>query len=278
MAVYAIGDVQGCYAELQALLGKIGFDAAHDHLWFTGDLVNRGPESLETLRFVRGLGEAAVTVLGNHDLHLLAAACGFPLSHDDHTLDAVLGAPDRGSLIDWLRRQPLLHHDSALGFTMIHAGLPPQWDLPLAQRCAAEVQAALRGEGFAELIEHMRGNKPRVWGEDLEDYDRLRFSINCFTRLRFCDAGGRLDFRSKGPPGTQPEGLYPWYAIPGRASEGLNIIFGHWSTLRDYGYPGIHPVDSACLWGGALTALRIDTPEPRRIDLPCPGEQTPRGY
>jgi bis(5'-nucleosyl)-tetraphosphatase (symmetrical) len=278
MAVYAVGDVQGCYAELQALLGKIGFDAAHDRLWFTGDLVNRGPESLETLRFVQGLGEAAVTVLGNHDLHLLAAASGIPLSHNDHTLDAVLEAPDRDALIAWLRRQPLLHHDAALNFTMLHAGLPPQWDLPQAQRCAAEVEAALRGEGFVKLIEHMRGNEPGVWREDLAGYDRLRFIINCLTRLRYCDRDGHLDFRSKGPPGTQPEGLYPWYAVPGRASAGQNIVFGHWSTLRDYGYPGIYPIDSACLWGGALTALRIDTPEPQRIDLPCPGEQTTKGY
>lgn len=278
MAVYAIGDVQGCYAEMQALLGKIAFDAAHDTLWFTGDLVNRGPESLETLRFIRDLGESAVTVLGNHDLHLLAAACSVPLSPENHTLDAILAAPDRSALIDWLRHQPLLHHDTDLGFTLIHAGLPPQWDLAVAQGCAAEVENVLRGAGFEDLLHNMYGNKPRVWHGDLEGYERLRFIINCFTRLRYCGPDGHLDFRSKGPPGTQPDDLYPWYAVPGRASAGLNIVFGHWSTLREYRHPGIFPIDSACLWGGSLTALRIDLPQPERIDLPCPGQRTPRGY
>jgi bis(5'-nucleosyl)-tetraphosphatase (symmetrical) len=277
MAVYAIGDVQGCFDELQALLDKLAFNPQNDCLWFAGDLVNRGPMSLETLRFIKGLGDSAISVLGNHDLHLLAAAYGYPLKNDDHTLDAVLDAPDRDELIDWLRQQPLLHHDAELGFTLVHAGLPPQWDLSLAQQCATEVERQLRGDGIADLLTNMYGNKPKQWADNLDGYNRLRFIINCFTRLRFCDLDGRLNLKSKGPPGSQPEGFYPWYEIPDRASKGLNITFGHWSTLRDYGQPGIYPIDSACLWGGELTALRIDT-EPERINQPCKGQQTPGGY
>ena len=277
MAVYAIGDVQGCFEELQALLEKLAFNPQHDCLWFAGDLVNRGPRSLETLRFIKGLGESAISVLGNHDLHLLAAVYGSPIKNDDHTLDAVLDAPDCDELIDWLRRQPLLHHDAETGFTLVHAGLPPQWDLSLAQQCAAEVETVLRGDGIAALLANMYGNNPEQWMEDLDGYNRLRFIINCFTRLRFCDPDGRLDFKSKGPPGSQPAGFHPWYEIPDRASKRLNIIFGHWSTLREYGQPGIYPIDSACLWGGELTALRIGT-EPERINQPCPGQQTPEGY
>jgi len=278
MAVYAIGDVQGCYDELQALLEKLDFNPPRDRLWFAGDLVNRGPHSLETLRFIKGLGDAAISVLGNHDLHLLAAAYGKPLKNDDHTLDAVLEAPDRDELIDWLRHQPLLHHDAVLGFTLLHAGMPPQWDLALARQCAAEVEAVLCSDAIIDLLDTMYGNNPEQWADDLVGHKRLRFIINCFTRLRFCDAEGRLDFGSKGPPGSQPAGFYPWYEIANRASRDLNIIFGHWSTLRDHNYPGIYPIDSACLWGGALTALHIDTGQPERIEQPCPGQQTPGGY
>jgi bis(5'-nucleosyl)-tetraphosphatase (symmetrical) len=278
MAVYAIGDVQGCFDELQALLEKLDFNPRNDCLWFAGDLVNRGPMSLETLRFIKGLGDSAISVLGNHDLHLLAAAYGYPQKNDDHTLDAVLDAPDRDELIDWLRHQPLLHHDAALGFTLVHAGLPPQWDLSLAQQCAAEVESQLRGDGITGLLANMYGNKPKQWADNLDGHDRLRFIINCFTRMRYCNPDGRLDLKSKGPPGSQPGEFYPWYEIPDRASKGLNIIFGHWSTLREYGRPGIYPIDSACLWGGELTALRIDIDQPERINQPCPGQQTPKGY
>jgi bis(5'-nucleosyl)-tetraphosphatase (symmetrical) len=269
VAVYAIGDVQGCFDELQALLDLIRFNPERDRLWFAGDLVNRGPMSLETLRFVRDLGDRAVSVLGNHDLHLIAAAHGQPLDNDDHTLDAILEAPDRDELIDWLRRQPLLHHDASLGFTMIHAGLPPQWDLATAQHCAQEVEAVLRGEQLVTFIAHMYGNKPGKWSKDLAGWDRLRFIVNCLTRLRFCDAKGRLKLKHKGPPGSQPAALQPWFEIPGRASRDMKIIFGHWSTLGERDDPGIYPIDSACLWGGALTALRIDT-APQRFNLPCP--------
>jgi bis(5'-nucleosyl)-tetraphosphatase (symmetrical) len=276
MAIYAIGDIQGCYDELLELLATLRFDRQRDRLWFVGDLVNRGPKSLETLRFVRGLGAAAVTVLGNHDLHLLAAAHDIrPDNIDDDTLEPILAAPDREALIDWLRRLPLLHYDGQLGYLMVHAGLPPQWDLKLAQRCAGEVETVLRGDRLEAFLSRMYGNKPKQWSGELDGWDRLRFIVNCFTRMRFCDRNGRLELKSSGPPGSQPEGYYPWYEIPGRASAGMNIIFGHWSTLGTTNNPGIFPTDSGCLWGGKLTALRIDT-RPERIDLPCRGWQKAR--
>jgi bis(5'-nucleosyl)-tetraphosphatase (symmetrical) len=274
VAVYAIGDIQGCYDELQALLAGLDFNPAQDHLWFVGDLVNRGPKSLETLRYIRGLGDAAITVLGNHDLHLIAAAHGHAPNHNDHTLDAILAAPDRDVLINWLCHQPLLHHDATLGFTLLHAGLPPQWDLAQAQRCASEVEAVLQGPQLAEFLAHMYGNRPDQWSAGLSGFDRLRFSINCFTRLRFCDADGRLDLNSKGPPGSQPPGQMPWFSVPGRASRDLNIVFGHWSTLVGCNEPGVYPIDTGCLWGGAMTALRIDG-APQRISLPCTGRRKP---
>ena len=276
MAVYAIGDIQGCYDELRELLTTIHFDPECDRLWFVGDLVNRGPKSLETLRFVRDLGTTAITVLGNHDLHLLAAAYGIrPDTIDDETLEPVLAATDRDELIDWLRRRPLLHHDADLGYLMVHAGLPPQWDLSLARQCAGEVESVLRSDRLEAFLSHMYGNKPRQWSRELTGWDRLRFIVNCFTRMRFCDRKGKLELKNSGPPGSQPDGYYPWYEIPGRASEGMNIIFGHWSTLRTTDIPGIFPTDSGCLWGGQLTALRIDT-RPERIDLPCRGWQKPK--
>lgn len=276
MAVFAIGDVQGCFAELLALLELIDFNPDQDQLWFAGDLVNRGPKSLDTLRFVRDLGPTAITVLGNHDLHLLAAAHDYPLSKDDHTLDAILGAPDREVLIDWLRRQPLLHHDASLGYTIVHAGLPPQWDLATAQHCAQEVETVLRSARLPEFLSHMKGKQPDLWSEDLTGWDRLRFIVNCFTRIRYCNKAGQLEFKSKGPPGTQQDGYYPWFEIPARASRDMKIIFGHWSTLGPRNDPDIYPIDSACLWGGRLTALRIDS-APQRFELPCQGEQKPGG-
>ncbi len=276
MAVYAIGDLHGCLEELQRLLERLSFDPVHDRLWFTGDLVNRGPHSLECLRFVRGLGEKAVTVLGNHDLHLLARTVGAADDrHGRDTLDAVLAAPDRGELLEWLRRRPLLHHDPALGYTLIHAGLPPQWDLASARTCAAEVEQALQGPQFTELMLHLYGNRPNRWSRDLAGWDRLRFSINCFTRLRYCSDDGRLALGEKGPPGTQPAPFRPWFSVPGRASAGLRLIFGHWSTLGPRSEPGIFPLDTGCVWGGRLSALRLDG-EPHRTHVPCPVACTPR--
>ena len=274
MAVYAIGDIQGCFDELQSLLRLIHFNPQHDRLWFAGDLVNRGPKSLETLRFIKDLGNRAASVLGNHDLHLIAAAHGYPISGDDHTLDAILNAPDRDELINWLRQQPLLHHDDTLGYTMIHAGLPPQWDLTLARQCAQEVETCLRGDRITDFIEHMYGNKPRQWSNDLSGWKRLRFTVNCLTRLRFCDDQGRLKLKYKGPPGSQPPEYRPWFELPDRKSRHMNIVFGHWSTLGKRNDAGIFPLDTACLWGGELTALRIDT-APQWFSLPCAAQQIP---
>jgi bis(5'-nucleosyl)-tetraphosphatase (symmetrical) len=261
MAVYAIGDVQGCYAALMRLLEKIAFDEAHDQLWFCGDLVNRGPDSLAVLRFVRGLNErmpaAAVTVLGNHDLHLLALAAGKGRAHNSDTLDAVLAAKDADDLLRWLRQQPLLHHDEHLAMTMVHAGLAPQWSLEDAQLYARELEAVLQGEYYAEFFGAMYGNEPALWADDLSDWPRLRFISNCFTRLRYCHEDGRLDFHDKSTPGKQAEGLLPWYDVAERKSQEQAIIFGHWSTLGLYQERNVHCLDSGCLWGGQLTALRL---------------------
>ncbi|MGA7800761.1 MAG: symmetrical bis(5'-nucleosyl)-tetraphosphatase [Gammaproteobacteria bacterium] len=270
MATYAIGDVQGCFDELQALLDKIRFDPAADRLWFCGDLVNRGPKSLEVLRFVRELGARAVTVLGNHDLHLVAVARDPGCANPKDTLVPVLEAPDCTELIDWLRELPLVHHDAELGFTMVHAGLVPQWDLQTALRCSAELQAVLQGEDCGVFLDHMYGNQPRAWSDDLRGWARLRFITNCCTRLRYCDDQGRLALKAKGPPGSQPPGYRPWFEIPHRASRGLRIVFGHWSTLGRTDAAGIFSLDTGCVWGGELTALRLDG-APQRVSLPCAG-------
>jgi bis(5'-nucleosyl)-tetraphosphatase (symmetrical) len=262
MATYVIGDVQGCYDELAELLERIRFDPAADRLWFTGDLVNRGPSSLAVLRLVQSLGERATTVLGNHDIHLLALAYGRKRKPNrKDTLHECLGAADRHDVLDWLRRQPFLIRDESLGYTLIHAGLPPQWDLPTAVACAREVEAAFAGPGFPDLVDEIFGNKPDRWSPDLAGTERLRFAINCFTRIRYCDEKGRLDFDEKGPPPSRTKGLLPWFA-QARRSRGERICFGHWSSLRlrkaEMALEGVYPLDTGCLWGGELTALRLD--------------------
>lgn len=267
MPTYAIGDVQGCYRELTELLAAIRFDRQQDRLWLVGDLVNRGPQSLEALRFVRSLGDAAITVLGNHDLHLLAVALGGAGAQDklraDDTLGDILNAPDRDDLLDWLRKQPLLHHDARLRYTMIHAGLPPQWDLSTAQACARELEAALRDDrAMQELFAHMYGNEPNQWSDSLRGTDRLRFITNCFTRLRVCDAEGRLNLKYKGTLKDIPNGLYPWFRAPRRRSENLRIVCGHWSALGYHdgrgGSDNVLAIDTGCVWGGKLCAVRLD--------------------
>jgi bis(5'-nucleosyl)-tetraphosphatase (symmetrical) len=261
MAIYAVGDVQGCRDELDALLGKLGFDPAVDRLWFVGDLVNRGPRSLDVLRMVQRLGNAATTVLGNHDLHLLAIARGAAqLRPADHALTPILAAPDRAALLDWLQSQTVLHHDAALGITMVHAGLPPQWDIPLARRCAAELEAALRGEHSGRLFGQMYGNQPDLWCDELAGADRLRFITNALTRLRVCDRAGRLLLKHKGPPDAMPANVIPWFQVPGRRSAGQRIVCGHWSALGYHDADGVLALDTGCVWGGRLTAQRIDRP------------------
>lgn len=261
MATYAIGDVQGCYRELRSLLREIGYRAERDVLWFTGDLVNRGPHSLKVLRFVRALGDGAVAVLGNHDLHLLACAATGRLRRKD-TFHDVLSARDVEDLLGWLRRQPLLHLDRRLGYAMVHAGLPPQWTVREALDHAGEVEARLRGAGVEGFYEHMYGDSPRRWSPDLRGWRRLRFITNALTRVRYCSADGRIDMSDKGPPGTQADGFHPWYEIKGRRSRRMRIVFGHWATLHlaatDTHRFNVFALDTGCVWGRQLTAMRLE--------------------
>lgn len=260
MPTYAIGDVQGCYDELAALLEKIKFEPTRDRLWFVGDLVNRGPQSLQVLRYVRSLADAAITVLGNHDLHLLAVALDDESRlRDDDTLDAVLRACDRDELLHWLRHRPMLHHDARLNFAMLHAGLPPQWDLTQAKLCAQELEKALRDNaGMRDLFANMYGNQPDQWSPDLRGMDRLRFITNCFARLRVCDANGRLKLKYKGAIDSIPHGLYPWFRAPQRRSASTRIVCGHWSALDYYNGDNIFAIDTGCVWGERLCAVRLD--------------------
>ena len=278
MATYAIGDVQGCYTELQELLSRINFNSDRDRLWFCGDLVNRGPQSLETLRFIRSLGENAISVLGNHDLHLLATAYGDSTCGRKDTLDAILAADDREPLLDWLRNQPLVHHDSELELTIVHAGIHPAWSIKKALKLAAEVEAILRSDEHVEYYRHMYGDKPKRWKKDLEGWGRYRFIINTFTRMRFCDTEGKQYLNTKCAPGKQPKGLHPWYEAPGRKTVGDRIIFGHWSTLPHAGKKVInntYAIDSGCLWGGKLTAMRIDDGSFEYTRCKCKQKQKP---
>ena len=258
MATWAIGDVQGCAAELEALLDRIGYSPARDRLWFVGDLVNRGPRSLDVLRLVAGLGDSSVVVLGNHDLHLLAAARGAGLRDGDESLAPVLAAPDRGRLLDWLQSRRMLHHDASLGRVMIHAGLPPQWDLDRARICAAELEQVLQGEASGAFFEHMYGNQPDLWHDDLSGMDRLRYTVNALTRLRACDASGRMLLKLKGPVDRLPAGAMPWFRVPGRLTEGVSVVCGHWSALGYHDADGVLALDTGCVWGGTLTARRLD--------------------
>ncbi len=263
MSTWAIGDVQGCAAELERLLERIAFDPRRDRLWFVGDLVNRGPGSLAVLRRVRALGESAVVVLGNHDLHLLALAVGAGnskarLRDADASLAAVLAAPDRAALLDWLQARPMLHHDPALRVTMIHAGLPPQWDLATARACARELENALRSERSGELFARMYGDVPDLWDPALAGHERLRFTTNCLTRLRVVDDQGRLRLKFKGELEKLPAGLVPWFRAPQRRTRGERLVCGHWSALGYRDEEGVLALDTGCVWGGSLTAQRID--------------------
>jgi bis(5'-nucleosyl)-tetraphosphatase (symmetrical) len=272
MSTYAIGDIQGCYDEFQKLLELIQFDPSQDSLWLAGDLVNRGPKSLETLRLVKSLGNSAITVLGNHDMHLIATAVSAGKTGKKDTLHAILKAPDCDELIDWLRHQALFHHDEQ--FCMLHAGIPPQWNLEQTIEMARMVEHEMQGPDYRRFFHAMYGNKPNLWNEKLGKTERLRFAVNCFTRLRFCTIDGALDFAHKGPPGTQPAELIPWFAVPNRKSRNMRIIFGHWSTLGFYEGDNCISIDTGCLWGGKLTALRL-TDTPTRFEIDCIGHQTP---
>lgn len=260
MAVYAVGDVQGCLNELKLLLEKLAFDSRSDQIWLAGDLVNRGPLSADTLRFVRSLPKDSVrAVLGNHDMHLLARAAGVSdYQHRMDTIEDVLDADDRDELIDWLRSQPLFYHDEHLNFSMVHAGLPPQWTITEAGERAREVESVLKSEYWRDFLAVMYGNKPDKWSPSLEGYDRLRFILNCLTRLRYCRVDGRLALKFKGSPADSPAKEMPWFEVPGRQSAGERIVFGHWSQLGTGQYGDVFSLDSGAVWGNKLTALRID--------------------
>ena len=260
MAVWAIGDLQGCYGPTRRLLDKIRFDPAQDRLWFCGDLVNRGGESLETLRLVHSLREQSVVVLGNHDLSLLAIAERNPDEQRrvNTDLQRILFADDRDTLIGWLRERPLLHSDHALGWMMLHAGLAPKWSIAHAEKHAREVERRLQGDGRRKLLRNMYGDYP-AWSPALRGVERERAIINIFTRLRYCSPRGRIAFNEKGAPGTQAAGLYPWYEVPGRIARDLKIVCGHWSTLGLFIGHGVHAIDTGAVWGGKLTALRLDS-------------------
>lgn len=268
MATYAVGDLQGCLKPLQCLLQRVAFDPAKDRLWLVGDLVNRGPESLATLRFLYQMRNALTCVLGNHDLHLLAVASNIERLKKSDTLQEVLDATDRAELLDWLRRQKLLHYDAERDIVLVHAGIPPQWSLHKALRRAAEVEEALLDDArFPLFLDGMYGNEPAKWDKDLHGVTRLRVITNYFTRMRFCTADGTLDLKSKEGVGSAPPGYAPWFSYKQRKTRGQKIIFGHWAALEGRcEEPGLFALDTGCVWGGAMTLLNIDSGERHRCD------------
>lgn len=257
MSTYLIGDVHGCYDELKSLLGQVAFDPLHDELWLTGDLVARGPASLDVLRYVRSLGNSVRIVLGNHDLHLLAVYAGISRNKPKDRITSLLQAEDADVLINWLRRQPLLQVDEEKKLVMAHAGITPQWDIATAITCAREVEAVLSSDTYPLFLDAMYGDMPNHWTPELTGLARLRFSTNALTRMRYCFPNGQLDMISKESPESAPAPLKPWFAIPGPVSRDYTIVFGHWASLEGRGTPqGIIGLDTGCCWGGTLTMLR----------------------
>jgi bis(5'-nucleosyl)-tetraphosphatase (symmetrical) len=265
MATYAIGDVQGCYDELQALLERVGFNRVHDRLWFVGDLVNRGPKSLEVLRFVKELGEVAIVVLGNHDLHLITQYEGFERKRKDDTFIDVLEAPDAKELVDWLRARPMMHAEGS--WAMVHAGLLPNWSIAKAMSLAKEVEGALAAPDYRDFLKNMYGSKPERWNESLSGWDRLRVIVNAMTRMRFCTTDGVMEFHSTDK--TPPVGYLAWH----KTRKGLEqaIVFGHWSTAGLQLTDRVAGLDTGCVWGGPLTALRLE--DRWLVQVPSPGYQ-----
>jgi len=259
MATYAIGDIQGCHDALQRLLAKISFAPAADRLWVVGDLVNRGPQSVQVLRALREMGDSAKVVLGNHDLYLLMLGAGDKRRDKDDTLYQVLEAPDRDELLHWLSGLPLMHVEG--DHVMLHAGLLPQWTISRAQALAAEVSAALTGPDARQFLLHLAGDRPDRWDESLKGWPRLRVIVNAMTRMRFCTPDGRMALRGKGPPHKAPAGTVPWFAAPDRFNRTHTIVCGHWSALGFYRTEGLLALDSGCVWGGKLTAVRLDDDE-----------------
>ena len=271
MALYAIGDIQGCHAEFRDLLTLIGFSPDRDRLWLTGDLVNRGPESLAVLRDVKALGDAAITVLGNHDLHLLTVAAGHRRAHRDDTLAAILDAPDRNELLDWLARRPLAVEQD--GTLMVHAGVLPQWCVEDVVALAREVESVLAGGDRDVFLRVLYGDEPHAWRDDLRGHDRLRAIVNALTRLRFCSSDGRMEFREKRGAQHAPEGFSPWFAHENRRTAPALVVCGHWSAMGLLLAPNVMMIDSGCLWGGALTAVRF--PDRRVFQVPSRAPVTP---
>jgi bis(5'-nucleosyl)-tetraphosphatase (symmetrical) len=267
MPTYAIGDVQGCFGELRRLLHEFSF-GKQDRLWFVGDLVNRGPKSLEVLRFVRELGDRAVVVLGNHDLHLVSQHEGFERLRKEDTFQDVLDAPDAGELVDWLRMRPMMHVEP--GYAMVHAGLLPQWSIGIAARLGKEVEAALAGPAYCEFLANMYGSQPDQWSDSLTGWDRLRVIVNAMTRLRFCTPEGKMDFRAKGKAG--PVGYVPWFEL---RNDKETIVCGHWSALGLTTGRKLAALDSGCVWGGKLTAMRLE--DRALFQVPCAGYQAAGG-
>lgn len=279
MTLYAVGDVQGCLTPLKCLLEQVDFSPSRDDLWLAGDLVNRGPQSLETLRFVRNLDASALCVLGNHDLHLLAVAHNIERLKKSDTLSAILDAPDRADLIDWLRQQKLLHHDPERDLTLVHAGIPPQWSINKALKRAAEVEQALRDDNaFLPYLDGLYGNFPAKWNKHLHGMDRLRIITNYFTRMRFCTADGTLDLLVKEGVEQAPIGFAPWFSHPNRKTKGHALIFGHWAALEGRcSEPDVHALDTGCVWGNSMTLMNMDSgercacdckPHPERCESP----------
>jgi bis(5'-nucleosyl)-tetraphosphatase (symmetrical) len=266
VAVYAIGDLQGCFEPLERLLAKIAFDPGRDRLWFVGDLVNRGPDSLRCLRFVKSLGDSAVAVLGNHDLHLVCVAEGIEKGKRRDTLDDVLEAPDRDELVAWLRHRPLMHVED--GMVLVHAALMPEWSVAKARSLAAEVEAALRGPDYRALLARMYGDEPDRWRDDLRGMDRLRVVINAMTRLRMVDDDGAMVLRYKGEPGDASDEWTPWFDVPGRRSRDHAVVCGHWSALGLCVREDLLALDSGCVWGRSLTAVRLE--DRKLFEVRCP--------
>jgi len=268
MATYVIGDLQGCLPQLIQLLEQINYHPEQDNLWFAGDLINRGPASLETLRFIKSLGNNATVVLGNHDLHLLAVAHGHGELKRKDTLAEILTASDRDDLMHWLRQQPLCHYDSQLNAVMTHAGVPPCWDLDKTLALAKEVEDTLKSDSANVFFAAMYGNTPDTWQDNLTGTDRLRTITNYLTRMRFCDSASKLDLKSKEGVSTASEGYDPWFNYPTQVPEHCHIVFGHWAAIEGITQQTrIHALDTGCVWGGSLTALRLE--DMQRFSTPC---------
>ena len=271
MTTYAIGDIQGCGGALDRLLERISFDPSSDKLWFAGDIINRGPSSLHALQTVINLGDAAVTVLGNHDLHLLMVMAGFRKTAAKDTLDDILKHVDRDEYFHWLRHRPFLHHDSDLGFTLVHAGIHSQWDLRTANLLARELEQVLRGENHLEFLHSLPGKSPEQWSPELAGIKRLRLITSVFTRMRFCRTDGSLEYDFKGPPADAPDGLVPWYKVPGSKTANEKILFGHWASHGESQLANVYPLDFGCVWGGCLVAIAIESGE--RFSVDCKNER-----